>query len=336
MFQPKYNLSPYFLKLFEEIINLKSIIENSKISFTVSLKLQQEALNKNTHASTSIEGNQLNLNQVEALAENKEINAEQKQRQEVENYFSALHWIIKNQQKIINEENLLKVHSVLMKELTTKEKTGNYRYTQNYIVNEKKLIEYTPPPPDKVNSRMQDLLKWVQNDESLNPIIISALFHHQFVTIHPFLDGNGRTARLIAQWLLYQNGFDTKHFLAIDEYYAKDRQKYYQKITQTRELDYDFTYWIEYVAEAILYSLRKVHKKLRELNISIDHELKLTQKQEELLEIIMVKRSISSAELQKALNINRARVNILIQPMLKAEIIKSSGKARSVRYSLVK
>lgn len=336
MFIPKYNLSPYFLSLFEQIISLKSVIDNSKISFTAALRLQQDALAKNTHASTSIEGNQIPLYQVEALAEHKQISAEQKQQIEVENYFAALKWIMKNQNNFASEENLLRIHKLLMKELTIKEKTGKYRLTQNYVINEKKIVEYTPPAPGKIKLMMQDLIKWLNNQEKLNPIIVSAIFHHQFVTIHPFLDGNGRTARLVAQWLLYQNGFDTKHFLAIDEYFAKDRKKYYQKITQTRELDYDFTYWIEYVAEAVLFALQRVHKKIAELGVAVSYELILTPKQEALINLIVAKGILSSAEIQKELDINRARVNILLQPLLKAGILKSSGKARAVRYSLLK
>jgi Fic family protein len=199
-------------------------------------------------------------------------------------------------------------------------------------VNEKKIVEYTPPEPRQVKKLMVDLIQWSQNKAQLNPVVVSAIFHHQFVSIHPFLDGNGRTARIVALWLLYQNGFDTKHYLAVDEYFADNRKKYYQKIMQTRELDCDFTYWIEYVAEAIQFSLEAVHQKILALNVSAENTLRLTPKQQALVEFINRKGSASSSDLQKALKINRARVNALMQPLLAAGIIKTEGRARAVRY----
>ena len=154
------------------------------------------------------------------------------------------------------------------------------------------------------------------------------------VSIHPFADGNGRVARASSQWILYQKGFDPHHILSLDDFYAENRQRYYAKIQQARELDYDFTYWIEYVAEGMVDTMQKVLKRIERLAYAQEKEIILTPKQEELINSLNAHGSLSSKELIELLHVNRARINQLISPLVKADIIIKQGQARATRYVL--
>ncbi len=81
-------------------------------------------------------------------------------------------------------------------------------------------------------------LKWrIEDDSDISPVLIAGISQYQFVHIHPFLDGNGRTARVLCSLILYQNGYDFKRLFSLSEYYDKDRRKYYDAIQSVREID---------------------------------------------------------------------------------------------------
>src|SRR4051812_40027719 len=77
------------------------------------------------------------------------------------------------------------------------------------------------------------------------------IIHHQFETIHPFADGNGRTGRALALWELYRRGFDSHHIFAVDEFYWEDRPRYYAALDAVRRESGDLTSWLEYSAEGL-------------------------------------------------------------------------------------
>ncbi len=336
MFKPDYRITEYLLELIAEIAAISSKIESKKIRFSLIARLQSEALERNTHSSTSIEGNSLSLAQVSALNRNEDITADFKQKKEVLNYLAALRWIINNPERKISKVNLLHLHRLIVKGLLPDEKTGKFKKKQNFVINEKKVVIFTPPKPSECPKLISELLDWINKSLKIHPIILSAIFHHQFVTIHPFSDGNGRVSRAAAQWILYQKNFDPHHILSLDDFYAQDRKKYYSKIQQARELDYDFTYWIEYVAEGIKETLKKTYSRMNKLSYSSQETITITPKQEELINLLCMHGSLGSIDLCRLLRINRARVNQLITPLIDGKIIKKEGKARATKYYLSK
>jgi Fic family protein len=334
MFKPDYRITEYLLELIEEIAAISAKIEAKRIRFTLMARLQSEALERNTHSSTSIEGNSLSLAQVSALNHSQDVAADFKQKKEVFNYFKALRWIIKNPKRKINKDNLLQLHALIVRGLLPDEKSGKFKKKQNFVINENKVVIYTPPAPRECPRLISELLNWVNGAAKTHPIILSAIFHHQLVNIHPFSDGNGRAARAAAQWLLYQKNFDYHHILSLDDFYAGDRKRYYSKIQQARDLDYDFTYWIEYAAEGILGTVKKTYSRINKLSYPSQEEITITPKQEELISLLSMHGSLGSRELGKLLKINRARVNQLVSPLVEAKIIKKEGKARATNYCL--
>ncbi|MBL7157078.1 MAG: Fic family protein [Candidatus Omnitrophica bacterium] len=336
MFKPDYRITEYLLELTGQITAISEKIEAKKIRFTLMAKLQSEALERNTHSSTSIEGNPLSLAQVSALNHKRDVPADFRQKREVLNYFKALRWIIKYPKRSISKANLLRLHTLIVKDLLPGEKSGSFKTKQNFVLNAKKRVVYTPPAPKKCPKLISELLAWAERGARIHPIILSAIFHHQFVNIHPFSDGNGRVARAAAQWILYKKDFDPHHILSLDDFYAGNREKYYDKIQQTRDLDYDYTYWIEYVAEGLLATLKRTYSRISKLSYSSRERVTITPKQEELINLLNMHGSLGSRELCKFLKIKRARVNQLISPLIKAKIIKKEGEARATSYYLSK
>ncbi|MCX5750529.1 MAG: Fic family protein [Candidatus Saganbacteria bacterium] len=288
------------------------------------------------HSSTSIEGNPLSLAQVKALEQGEQLKIPLHYEKEITNYLKALCWIEKHSQSQITESALFLLHKMLMQELLPNQKTGSYKTKQNYVVNENRIRIYTPPTPKQTPKLMHELLEWLNSSKTkiLHGVIVGAIFHHRFVSIHPFSDGNGRVARAVGAWIIYQWGIDTNHILSLDDFFASNRKYYYEKIQQTRELDNNLTHWVEYVAEGIVATLGKTKKRIEELQVSSKCTLTLSPRQEELIKTLKDRPLIGVKELQKTMGLTRSRINQIIVPLIKNKLVTKEGQNKSTRYKL--
>ncbi|MBL8012613.1 MAG: Fic family protein, partial [Candidatus Omnitrophica bacterium] len=230
------------------------------------------------------------------------------------------------------KQGLLALHGRMVRGLLPKERTGRYRRIQNYIVDARNKVIFTPPAPAQVPARMKALFAWTK-DETLHPVVRSAVFHHEFLTIHPFVDGNGRVGRAVGQWLLWEKDFEPMCTLGLDDFFANDRPRYYSMIQGTREMDGDFTHWVEYVAQGLAWAHEDVQNRIKAGSLRLQG-ISLTPKQEELLDLLERKGILGATEIGTAMKINRARVNQLISPLVRCGIITREGAARAVRYRL--
>jgi Fic family protein len=231
----------------------------------------------------------------------------QAQEREVANYLKAMRWIEKNARSKLDEKSVLYLHRALMNGLLPDQKTGKYKGKQNYIVNEKGIRVFTPPSPKQTPGLIKDLLAWLNSKEAkdLHCVLLCAVFHHRLVSIHPFSDGNGRLARALGTMILYRRGFDTRHIFSLDDFFAGDRKRYYQKIQQARELQ-----------------------------VSSIAKITLSARQEEILRILRDNSPISGAELIKNIKITRARLNQILSPLIHSGLVIKEGRSRATRYKL--
>ena len=337
MLKPRYRVTPFLISLFEKIAAQIATIESSRVKLPVRLNLERDGVNRSVHSSTWIEGNLLSLAQVTAISDKKDVKADQKQKQEVKNCLASLRWVLKNKRKSFTERQLLKLHQLMTENILSETRSGRYRDVQNYIVNARNQVIYAPPAPRKVSDLMKELFCWLKNSKEQHSIVRSAVFHHQFVAVHPFVDGNGRVARSAAQWILYERGFEPLYTLGMDEYFAHDRQRYYEMIQQTYELDGDYTHWIEYIAQGMLDSVEKVSMRANDLvRSALGQTVHLTPKQDELLTLLKVEGLMGSAQIGAIMKVNRARVNQLVGPLVKAGIVFKEGTTRGARYGLAR
>ncbi|MBU0686977.1 MAG: Fic family protein [Candidatus Margulisbacteria bacterium] len=336
MYQPKYRITPYLLNLIGEASALRSWIEEASLKVAWLPIIQRESRAKAAHSSTAIEGNPLTLSQVEAVDRGEPVGVPQEYEMEVANYLKVMRWIGKYARSPMKVPAILKLHKILMRNLMNDEKCGKYKDKQNYVIDEKKIRIYTPPSPKQTPGLVKDLVNWLNLPETkkLHSILVCSILHHRLVSIHPFSDGNGRIARALGTWSLYQQGFDTHHIFSLDDFFAGNRKRYYQKIQQARELDNDLTYWIEYVTEGIIKTLEEVKRRIETLQVSTRFKGSLSRRQEELVRILRDNPAIGVSELQKNLKLTRARINQIIAPLMKKGFIVKEGKSRATRYKL--
>ena len=180
---------------------------------------------KSIHSSLAIEANSLSLNQVKDVINGKTVLGPQKEIQEVKNAYKAYEEIKNyNPYKIIE---LKRAHKLLT--YLTIEESGEFRNGEEGVFDGEKCI-FMAPPAKNVPNLMIDLFNWMNaNKESLNPLILSSVFHYEFVFIHPFSDGNGRTARLWQNVILY-NYKEIFEYLPIESNIKKYQEEYYEVI----------------------------------------------------------------------------------------------------------
>lgn len=191
--------------------------------------LRLRARIRSTHFSTRIEGNRLTLMEAEqVLIEGREFPGRERDTLEVQHYFQALaqieQWV--DQGMEITEERIRQLHALIYK--GKRSRPTPHRDGQNVIKDSAGGIVYLPPEAKDVPGLMSELVAWIKTAEREQPIPVAAgIAHYVFVTIHPYFDGNGRTARALATWILYRGGYELGRFYALEEFYAQDLQGYY-------------------------------------------------------------------------------------------------------------
>ena len=207
--------------------------------------LRARARVRSSHFSTFIEGNRLTLEEAKAVIndEKAEIEGRERDVSEVRNYWNALlrveEWTRKK--KALTEDLIKRLHALV--ESGPRARPTPYREGQNAIRNS-----------------MAALVQWATEaeDAKLPAPLVAGLVHYQFVTIHPYYDGNGRTARLLATFILHKCGYGLNGFFSLEEHYARDLQGYYRALTVHPHHNYyfgreeaDLTAWLEYFVSTL-------------------------------------------------------------------------------------
>lgn len=212
----------------------------------VSMYVRKEAL-----LSSQIEGTQCTLDDIfdPLMDTNTNLNVS-----DVVNYIRATEFAIERLKSLPLCNRLIKeTHAVLMEGVRGQEKNpGEFRYSQNWIGGQGSTLKnarYIPPNPDDMQTSMSDLEKYMNSEDTLDPLIQAALIHYQFETTHPFLDGNGRVGRLLITLFLMDKGILSTPALYISYYLKTNRIEYYDRMTQVRKTG-DYEQWINFFLHA--------------------------------------------------------------------------------------
>lgn len=348
MFKSKYKLTNKILSSLTFIAEAKAMIERAKILPAQELKLRRQALIRMTHSSTAIEGNILNLHQVEALLKGEKVDAPLREIYEVKNYLKTIRYIEKivRDKKPITEKVILKIHHLVTEKTLPKEQCGKYRTGQVYIVRRRPgqadEIVYRGPNSIKVRSLMRDLIDWIYKSEKKNihPIIVAGIVHREIAAIHPFSDGNGRVARALATLILYQRSYDFRKLFALEDYYNKNRQKYYQAISLGPVYKKaDFTKWLEYFIEGFRQEIEQVKEKVISSSITkigkkLEKQIYLNKRQVQIIDFINTVGKISIRDAIDILNCPKRTAQLELQKLKKLGLIKQIGKGPATAYIL--
>jgi len=331
-FTPIYTITPLLLSRVEQVAALRERILAAAVQVPWIPALQKDTRIRNAHSSTAIEGNPLTLEQVRAVEEGREIPATaQRARREVANYFAGLRFVEKNAQRnVITHTQVLKLHRIMAGEVMDQGTAGEYRTIRV------KVGDYVAPPPDQVRPMMSDLLEWWNNQApEISPILSSAIVHHQFETIHPFADGNGRAGRILSLWELYRRGFDNHHIFSIDEFYWEDRPRYYAALENVRQEEGDLTSWLEYSADGLRVTLERVWSRIQKLTArSGKAKLVLRPRQEQLLHLLREHKALAPRQIWDALGVSKQGALDLLRPLIKAGLVRRIGTKKTGRYVL--
>ncbi len=344
MFMPNFRYTNTIVKNLTHIAGAQAIIANAPLIPKWQVSLRRDALIQSAHSSTAIEGNPLTLDEVSELAAGREIMVNRKDKQEVLNYLEALERIPEFGEKDpLKKSDLLRIHKLVVKDtLDHPLDEGTYRNRQVVVRNlATGKITFKPPETEDVPRLVDDFLKWFKSSEAveLDPVLHAGITHYEIARIHPFIDGNGRTARIMASLVFYIRGFDVKRFFALDDYYDNDRKPYYDALKTVDPKTRDTTTWLEYFSEGIAVSVEAIRKKVIGLSKDIKilkqkGQIALTERQMRIVEILIKEEKTAIGRISTEFKITRQAALKEMNKLTEFEVIHLKGKGRGAYYVL--
>lgn len=344
MFNPKYRITDKILSDVTKISEINSLVEKSNITPAREIFLKKVATIGMAHSSTSIEGNTLDEYQVRMLADGEKIVAENRQILEVKNYLKSLKLVdsVHESKNIFGTIEILNIHKSVTTGLIDENKVGVFRQGPVYIVNvlatgHEELV-YTPPKFNQVEPLIKELLVWLNKEDNIHPIIKAGIFHYQFVSIHPFTDGNGRSTRLLTLLYLYQNGFVFKKSLVLEDFYNNDKKRYYENLQtgedfKTRE-NVDLTRWIEYFTEGFLFEAQRVKDLILSFSNKSKASIVLNKDELKIVDFTVNMKKITSDEVVKILGVPKRTAQDKLKKLVEIKILKKRGSGSNTYYTV--
>lgn len=350
MFEPKYTITPLILSNIAEIAEIKGAVERSRVLPLNEAQLRRQAILRMAHTSTSIEGNRLAEFEVGKIIEGKDIRGPQKDILEVQNYYNAIKLLDKmaESDSFLTVSEVLDLHRAVINGLVEKEKVGKFRPSSIYILNDlgdgREQLLYKGPDAKKVPALVEELIEWVKKAriEGIHPIVIAAIFHLHYVRIHPFTDGNGRTARLLTQLILYRMGWDFRKIIVLEDYYNRDRQSYLSEINQVTKGKYnpsnDHTTWVEYFTQGFLVEARKALEQIQSIGFGQASEkskqIFLDRDEIQIMDFLTTVGKITSDDVMDILPIAKRTAQLKLKGLVDKELITVQGKGPATFYTL--
>ena len=353
MYQPKYLITNKILKNIGAIEGAKELIENAPLVPSFEKEFQADALTRTIHHGTHIEGNDLSLIQTKKVLEGEEISARARDIQEVINYRNVMTLLgeLSAKRGGYEPEMLTDIHRATVEKIVPQEKVGNFRKSQVIVKEESSgKIIFQPPPYIEVPYLIEDFFEWLNSNESneIHPVLKAGITHYILVTIHPFVEGNGRTTRAFSSLILMKEGYDVNRFFSFEEHFDNDLAGYYEAFAnvdkQTKNIGArDLTSWLEYFTEVVAIELTKIKEKVKKL--SVDSRLKvkmgeqvtLSERQVKLFEYLTERGGATMQELRRVLPmVSEDTILRDLKGLIVKRIIKKEGSTKASRYAIAK
>ena len=341
-FKPNFTITPKITNALMKIEALKENIKGLPITPGVMKTLRETARLQSVHYSTQIEGNRLTQKEVEqVIKHNERFAGRQRDELEIKGYYQSLEWIENNIKKPITENTIKTIHALVEGGGRKNVKPTDYRDGQNVIRDSLSgSIVYLPPEAKDVAGLMSELVAWLKDKKTELPCpITAAIAHYQFATIHPYYDGNGRTARLLAMTVLYLGGYDLKGLYSLEEYYARNLQDYYNAIARGDHHNYyvgreqaDITPWTEYFILGMLDSFEHVKKRAKEAQGKGKTDKSkimrtLTPKQRQVLTLFEGQDTITAKDIEKLFGFGARSARLLCNTFVREGFLYTYNKA---------
>lgn len=309
------------------------------IDYIIAMYVRKEAL-----LSSQIEGTQASLDDIFEY----ESHVPVKNIQDVEEvvyYIKALNHGLKRLKEFPMSLRLIKeIHNILLSQTRGMDKTpGEFKRSQNWIGpagSTLKNASFIPPPPAETLDAMGKLELYLHNTDKLPILIICALIHYQFETIHPFLDGNGRVGRLLITFYLCWKQVMQKPLLYLSYYFKLHRQEYYDRLNLVREKG-DYEQWIHFFLKGVIWTSESALDTIKQvLALADTHKKRLIKEKISsplaigLLDYLFIKPHVSTHEVAEQFQMSFQTAQTLINRFVEMEILREiTGKKRDRRYS---
>jgi len=350
MYKPNYLITNKLLNTISEIESIRSKVDSSYILPEREIEMRYRATVEATHSSTSIEGNPLTVKQVEKVLSEKEPRLTRHQYAEIEvrNYKQALDFVDKRKStdNKLSTADILTIHKIVADRLIDEpEKIGAWRKNPVYVTDGNDQPLYNAPEANVVPQEIKELLDWL-NEASydVHPVIAAAILHFQFVSIHPFADGNGRTTRLLTALYLGLRTYDFRSALVLDSYYSTDKASYYAALHGVQGDSYktaraaQLNSWLDYFSDGFLSSAKVLAAEVTLLSSAIQQLpklQKLSRDETDLLSYIQQFGSITISEAESALpNTSRRTIQRKLKSLVDNGYIIAEGSTNTATYKM--
>ena len=347
---PRYTITTKMTKDLLRIAGAREKVFHLPLTPKVLSTLRETSRLMTTHYSTRIEGNRLEPNEVKQVIEHEgHFPGRERDEHEVKGYFAALKQVEKwaEERVFITEELIKTIHGLVMNNGRAKAKATSYRDGQNVIRDSGTgEIVYLPPEAKDIAPLMQGFIQWISENRDLPGPLLAGVAHYQFATIHPYYDGNGRTARLLSTLLLHLSGYDLKGIYSLEEYYARQLEDYYAAISIGPSYNYykgraeaDITPWLEYFLRGMAISFEHVVDQMMFIEDEKDQSKRLRSldpKKRRALELFRKSEIITSRQIGELFGFKTKSSSNLCKLWVEEgflEIVNPSNKNRSYRLS---
>lgn len=347
MFNPTFNITNKTLNNISKIEAAEEVIRHSPLLPLWEKQFKEDAIVRSAYHGTHIEGNMLKQDEAKDVLLGKDVLGRPRDIQEIINYRKVIELIDEEAQKKIDkitEQLIKKLHRTITTKILSPEQAGEYRLKQVVIRNSSNgEITFKPPAPMEVPFLMREFVYWInkENADEIHPVLRAGIVHHELVRIHPFIDGNGRVARVLASLILLLGGYDIRRFFSLEEYYDRDAVVYYEHLGKATAGD--LTSWLEYFTYGAAIEFTKTKEKI--LKLSKDVKLKermggkqifLTERQIKIIEYIQEVGYLQNKSFSTLFSdISEDSVLRDVQDLIKKGIIKKVGSTKSARYVTV-
>ena len=361
MYQPKFSITNNLLTYISRIESAKAVINHSPLVPAWEARFRSDALTKSVHFGTKIEGNELSAEQadkvvkLENVSDTKQIMvktgimARERDIQEVLNYRNVLAWIDEqshlSQDQVFSKHTLMSLHRLTTQGLIEQAYVATYRDKQVIVQSASEGgVVFRPPVAVEVPYLVEDFFSWgkAQATAGMHPVLRAAITHYQLVYIHPFIEGNGRTARGMATLLLYTLDYDFKRFFSLEQYFDNDVEGYYQALLSVQQsADADMTYWLEYFWYGVALEIDKIQRQVERLSKDLKlkkqlgKQVALSERQIILLELFQQKDELTSGDAQEVLpHISVDTILRDLKDLMEKGVIEKQGVTKGVTYRL--
>ena len=341
-FHPTFTITYRITAGLTRIERARGFLEAAALSEAWVREMGRRALILEAHHTTHIEGTRLTLEQAERLLEGNPVpGADPDDVRELLNYRKAFDFVSEHLETggPITEGLVRDIHKRLVEGVRGGAAApGEYRKIQNYVVNSVTgETIYTPPPAPDVPIMMAELVKYLNSEAEAHRVLMSGIAQFRLVHIHPFLDGNGRTSRLLSTLCLYRAGYDFKRLFTISEYYDRDRPAFYRAIQSVRERGMDMTGWLDYFVEGLTTQLAEVRER-GEQAIRRDVLIKehgLSDRQAKALGHILEHGSLTIQDFERLCpDVNRRSLQRDLKVMVDMGLLISEGATNKLVYRM--